>query len=67
MKAASDMHVPVGGAVIAANTELESTPELVNQDCYGKGWFIRIKPSDVSELDKLMNAAAYEQYCSERD
>ncbi len=67
VKAASDMHMPIGGTIIAVNSELESTPELVNQDPFGKGWFIRIKPTDASEADKLMDSAAYEKYCEGRD
>jgi glycine cleavage system H protein len=67
VKAASDMHAPVGGTVTAVNSELESTPELVNQDPYGKGWFVRLKLSDRAELDRLMDAAAYTKYCDGRE
>jgi|SRR5579859_375760 len=66
VKAASDMHAPISGTVTAINGELESAPELVNKEPYGRGWFVRIKPSNRSELDTLMDAAAYEKYCSER-
>ncbi len=67
VKAASDMHIPIGGTVIAVNSDLENTPELVNQEPYGKGWFIRIKPTDSSEISKLLDAAAYDAYCATRD
>lgn len=66
VKAASDLNSPVSGTVTAVNKELEDTPEHVNKDPYGKGWFIRIKPSDSGELDKLMDVSAYEKYCDER-
>jgi glycine cleavage system H protein len=67
VKAASDLHVPISGTVTAVNSELEGAPELVNQEPYGKGWFIRIKPTNLGELDALMDAAAYEAYCDTRE
>ncbi len=67
VKAASDMHMPVGGTVTAVNEALEDEPEVVNSDPYGDGWFIKITLSDPSELDGLMDAAAYKKYCEERD
>ena len=60
VKAASDIFMPVGGEIVAINEELEDAPETVNQDPYGKGWFVRIKMSDRSELDGLLDAAAYQ-------
>lgn len=66
VKAASDLNMPIGGTVIAVNSALEDTPELVNEDAFGAAWFIRIKPSNLAELDALMDAAAYEAYCDER-
>jgi glycine cleavage system H protein len=66
VKAASDLYMPVGGEVTAINDELEDTPEIVNADAYGKGWMIRFKPSDPSEMDGLMDAKAYDAYCDER-
>ncbi|MHB8627274.1 MAG: glycine cleavage system protein GcvH [Aggregatilineales bacterium] len=66
VKAASDMHLPISGTVTAINTALESAPELINQDPYGKGWFARIKPSTLAELDQLMTADAYVTYCAGR-
>ena len=59
VKAASDVHMPVSGEVVTANTELEDAPEIVNQDPYGQGWFVRIKPASPAQLDALMNANAY--------
>ena len=60
VKTVSDLNLPATGAVLELNEELEAHPELVNEDPYGKGWMVRIRLTDPSELDKLMNAAAYE-------
>ena len=59
VKAASDIYAPVGGEVIAINEALTDSPESVNSDPYGS-WFFKLKPSDVSELDKLLDASAYQ-------
>lgn len=59
VKAASDIYAPLGGTVVAINETLEETPESVNEDPYGDGWFFKIDPSDVSELDDLFDADAY--------
>ncbi len=66
VKAASDMKMPIGGTITAVNTELEDTPEKVNQDPFGAGWFIRIQPANLSELDSLLDPAAYQSHCEER-
>jgi|TARA_B110000902_G_scaffold266030_1_gene352249 glycine cleavage system H protein len=60
VKAASDIYSPVSGEVVAVNEVLEDAPETINEDPYGEGWMFRIKPADVSELDELLNAEAYE-------
>lgn len=60
VKTVSDLNMPATGEVQELNEELEAHPELVNEDPYGKGWMVRIRLTDPSELDKLMNAAAYE-------
>jgi glycine cleavage system H protein len=60
VKAASDIYSPVSGEVVAVNEMLEDAPETINEDPYGEGWMFRIKPADVSELDELLNAEAYE-------
>ncbi|GGZ03975.1 MULTISPECIES: glycine cleavage system protein GcvH [Shewanella] len=65
VKAASDIYAPLSGEVIAVNEALEDSPELVNSDAYGDGWFFRIKPSDVSELDNLLDAEAYQAVIDE--
>lgn len=59
-KSVSDVHAPVSGTVVAVNEALDANPELVNSDPYGDGWFAVIDATDISELDTLMTAAAYE-------
>ena len=61
VKTVSDLFMPVSGTVLEYNDELESTPELVNDDPYGKGWMVKISLADKSELDELMDAAAYQE------
>jgi glycine cleavage system H protein len=63
VKAVSEVFAPVGGAVIAANGELEGHPELVNQDPYGRGWLVRLRATGASE--DLLDAAAYEKFLAE--
>jgi len=62
VKAASDIYSPVSGEIVEVNSELDGNPELVNSDCYGKGWIVKIRLSDASELDALMNAEAYKSH-----
>ncbi|WP_183097694.1 glycine cleavage system protein GcvH [Nocardioides pelophilus] len=59
-KSVSDVYAPVGGEVVARNEALDATPELVNSDPYGEGWLFEIVPSEVAELDQLLDAAGYE-------
>jgi glycine cleavage system H protein len=66
VKASAPIKMPIGGKVVTINKGLEDAWEAVNQDPYGGGWIIQIKPSDTSELDDLMDAAAYAKYCDER-
>ena len=66
VKAASEMHMPISGTITAINKALQDTPETVNSDPYGAAWFIKFKPSAPAELDRLMDAAAYQKYCDER-
>ncbi len=63
VKAASDIYAPLTGTVVAVNDALEDTPELVNQDPYGDGWFFRLQPSDASALEELLDAQAYAEVC----
>ena len=66
VKAASDVNIPISGTVTDVNKALEDATETVNKDPYGAGWFIKIQPSDPSELNKLMDSSDYQKYCSER-
>jgi len=59
VKAASDIYAPVSGEIVAVNEALDGEPELVNSAPYAEGWLFRIKASDESELDSLMDADAY--------
>ncbi|WP_372738282.1 glycine cleavage system protein GcvH [Neptunomonas sp.] len=65
VKAASDVYVPVSGEIVEVNNQLEDSPELVNSDPYDDGWFFRIRLSDVSELDDLLDAEAYGELCED--
>ncbi|WP_219894043.1 glycine cleavage system protein GcvH [Aquisediminimonas profunda] len=62
VKAASDVYAPVSGTVIEGNGALEGDPALVNSDPEGDGWFFKLTLSDPSELDGLMDEAAYKAY-----
>lgn len=59
VKAASDIYAPLSGEIVAVNDTLADAPELVNSEPYGSGWLFRIKASDESELDAMLDAAAY--------
>jgi glycine cleavage system H protein len=67
VKAAADVYAPVSGEVVAINEVLDDSPELVNADAFGEAWFFKVAPSDLSELDSLMDQAAYEVYCEGRE
>ena len=59
VKTVSDLFMPVAGEVLELNAEIEAQPELVNSDPYGKGWMIKVKLSDASEVDGLLSADEY--------
>ncbi|MEJ6795735.1 MAG: glycine cleavage system protein GcvH [Flavobacteriales bacterium] len=61
VKTVSDLFMPLGGEIIEFNEELEETPEAVNEDPYGKGWMVKVKISDSSEVDALLSAADYQK------
>ena len=61
VKTVSDLFMPVSGEVLEVNAELEDTPELVNEDAYGKGWLIKISLTDASELEELLSAEDYQK------
>lgn len=60
VKTVTDLISPVTGKVIEINDEIEDSPEFVNEDCYGKGWFVKIEIEDLSEEDKLLSAEDYQ-------
>ena len=62
VKAASDVYTPVSGEVIEVNDAVEAQPGLINEDSSGKGWLMKIRLSDASELDGLMDEGAYVAY-----
>ncbi|MBX7083007.1 MAG: glycine cleavage system protein GcvH [Nannocystaceae bacterium] len=59
VKAVSELFAPVSGEVVSKNPELDGAPERVNEDPYGAGWMITIKPDDAAQFDALLDAAAY--------
>ena len=65
VKTVSDLFLPIGGEIVEVNPELEEHPELVNKDPYGEGWIIRIKPTDASQMDELLDAEAYKRIINE--
>lgn len=64
VKTVSDLFLPVDGEIIELNEQIEDAPELVNDDPYGKGWIIKLKVKDASQLDGLMTAQEYEEEVS---
>ena len=65
VKAASDLVAPVSGTIIKVNSRLEDEPELVTEDSMGEGWFIKVKLSNTSELDDLIDESAYNSFTEE--
>jgi len=59
VKTVADLFIPVSGEIIAVNTDLEETPEKVNNDPYGEGWMVKVRLTNPGEGDELLNAAAY--------
>lgn len=62
VKAASDLYLPAGGEIAEVNEALKDTPEKINEAPFGDGWIIKVKATDTSELEGLMNAAAYKTF-----
>ena len=60
VKAASDVYSPLNGEVVAGNAELGGQPELINQDPYGAGWIMRVRPTDKAQFSAMLDASAYE-------
>lgn len=65
VKAASDLYLPVSGTVKEVNQNLSEQPDLINKDCYGEGWILRITPDDTSAFDELLSPEAYEKLAAE--
>jgi len=63
VKAASDIYMPISGEIIAVNEKLSDAPQLVNEDAFGAGWLVRIRPSNPEQYDALLDADAYEKQC----
>ena len=59
VKSVSEINSPVSGEIIKSNTALEDNPEVINEDPYGDGWIFRLRPTDVSDIGELLDAAAY--------
>ncbi len=59
VKAVSELYAPIAGEIVAKNEDLDATPERVNEDPYGAGWMIKIKPADAAAFDGLLDADAY--------
>ena len=67
VKAVSELYAPVSGEVLEVNEELVDRPELVNEECYGEGWIIVLRPDSPDELDQLLDAAGYGQHVQSRE
>jgi glycine cleavage system H protein len=67
VKAVSDIFSPISGTIVETNKELEDTPELINSDPYGDGWIFKIAANDITELDSLLDAAAYAEHVASED
>lgn len=66
-KSASDVYTPIAGEITAINESLVSNPENVNNDTYNKGWLIKIKFSNISDLNNTMDETSYQKYLSENE
>ena len=67
VKAVSDVYAPLSGEVTEVNSAIAENPEKINQDPYGEGWMVKVKLSDASEADQLMDAAAYKKLLEDSD
>jgi glycine cleavage system H protein len=67
VKAASDIYTPVSGTVAAVNEAIADEPEIINKDAFGAAWFIKVTLEGAVDATELMDAAAYEKYCAERE
>ncbi len=67
VKAVEELKTPVSGEIVAVNSVLEDSAESINEDPYGEGWFIKIKPSNPADMDELMSPKEYEKYVATLD
>jgi glycine cleavage system H protein len=67
VKAASDIYAPISGTIIEVNPALEDQPEIVNEEPHDKGWFFKMKPADLKDLDNLLDADAYQALCESEE
>ena len=67
VKTAADVYMPLGGEITEVNEELSGSPELVNEDAFGDGWFIQFTPSDPSELDNLLTPEEYQEHVAKQE
>lgn len=67
VKAAGDVYTPFSGEIVAVNDLLEDEPEIVNADPFGKGWLVKIKPSNLDEWDTMMNVEDYKKAVAEEE
>jgi glycine cleavage system H protein len=66
VKAVSDLNAPIAGQVVAINEDLIDQPEIINEECYGTGWIIKLKPSNADEIDSLLDADGYRKLVTKR-
>ena len=67
VKAASDLYAPISGTIIEVNSALEDEPETVNEAPHDKGWFFKMRPADLQELEALLNADGYKRLCESEE
>lgn len=67
VKAASDVYAPISGKIISVNETLEDAPEIVNDSPYKQGWFFRLQPTDLTELESMLDANAYQALCDSEE
>ena len=67
VKTAADVYMPIGGEITEVNEDLSASPELVNKDAFGGGWFVQFTPSDPSELDGLMTPEEYQEHVAKEE
>ncbi len=65
VKAAADVYAPIAGEVVEVNANLDDNPELINKDAFGDGWLFKLKVSDESDVDGLLDSESYEELCPE--